>query len=46
MHLTYAWKAMDKIKDHPADLEKCVDLLYLLQKNRGPLVEVVTGDQV
>jgi sulfite reductase alpha subunit-like flavoprotein len=33
---------LSKLKDHPGDLEKCVDFLYLLQIKQGPLVEVIT----
>jgi hypothetical protein len=38
----YTINVLGKIKDDLSHLEKCVDLLYMLQQKRGPLVEVVT----
>jgi hypothetical protein len=38
----YTINVLGRIKNHPSHLEECVDLLYMLQQKRGPLVEVVT----
>ncbi len=33
---------LNTIKDEPHNLEKCMDVLYMLQRNQGPIVEVTT----
>jgi hypothetical protein len=30
------------LKDDSRNLEKCIDVLYYLQRNQGPILEVVT----
>jgi hypothetical protein len=42
MDPNYSVNVLSKMNDDPSDLEKYVELLYILQQKRGPLVEVVT----
>jgi hypothetical protein len=42
MQKDYNPNVLSEIKDHHSDLQKCVDLLYLLQRKVGPIVEVIT----
>jgi hypothetical protein len=33
---------LSTIKDDPRNLEKCIEVLYMLQSTRGPVAEVTT----
>jgi len=39
MNLDPVQKSIDRLRDTVDDLEKCVDLLYEMQKRKGPLAE-------
>lgn len=43
MNTDLVQKSIDRLRDTVDDLEKCVDLLYDLQKQHGPLAETVVA---